>query len=88
MRLMVLGLVIAAAAVLGGCGATETLDASKELPVACLAKPDPGPCRAAKTRFYYDYRDNRCKPFAYGGCQGRVPFETLDECRSFCGASR
>ncbi|AHF03802.1 proteinase inhibitor I4 serpin [Marichromatium purpuratum 984] len=72
------------AALLAGCATQPSLDTNKELPVGCLAKPDPGPCRAAQTRFFYDYRDNRCKPFRYGGCEGRVPFETLAECRSFC----
>lgn len=69
---------------LAGCG---SLDSSKELPVACLAKPDPGPCRGAITRYFYDYRDNRCKPFRYGGCRGNASFKTLDECVSYCGAT-
>lgn len=77
---------LAVALGLAGCASRGTLDPATELPVSCMAKPDPGPCRAVLTRYYYDYRDNRCKPFAYGGCQGRVPFESARECIEFCGA--
>ncbi|NKN32561.1 BPTI/Kunitz domain-containing protein [Marichromatium bheemlicum] len=87
-RAGVLPTLLLASVCMAGCAAQPRIDTSKELPVGCLAKPDPGPCRAAQTRFFYDYRDNRCKPFRYGGCKGRVPFETLAECRSFCEPER
>lgn len=73
--------------VLSACGGDAGIvDTSEELPVSCLSQPDPGPCRGAKRGFFYDYRDNRCKPFSYGSCAGRAPFQTLSECVSFCGA--
>jgi hypothetical protein len=68
-----------------GCGGTASGGAREELPVACVVKPDPGPCRSNQAGFYYDYRDDRCKAFTYGGCEGRVPFPTLQSCVDFCG---
>ncbi|SDW71847.1 BPTI/Kunitz domain-containing protein [Thiocapsa roseopersicina] len=73
---------------LAGCGGAPTGGGSDELPVGCLVKPDPGPCRSNQLGFYYDYRDDRCKAFTYGGCAGRVPFPTLQHCLDFCGAKR
>ena len=73
---------------LTGCGGAPTGGGSDELPVACLVKPDPGPCRSNQLGFYYEYRDDRCKAFTYGGCAGRVPFPTLQQCLDFCGAKR
>ena len=70
----------------GGNGNHEFKSATDELPVDCLTKPNPGACHGAQTGFYYDYRDNRCKPFAHGGCGAQVPFQTLQACRDFCGA--
>ena len=92
MELRKIAAAITLASALSGCGGGGSvgdrppLNPQEELPVGCLVKPDPGPCRAAQKRFYYDYRDNRCKPFNYGGCQGRVPFETLKACQDYCGA--
>lgn len=57
-----------------------------DLPISCLDKPDPGPCRASEVRYYYDYREDRCKPFRYGGCQGYVPFDSMQACLAYCGA--
>lgn len=56
------------------------------LPVHCLDEPDPGPCEGQEVRWYYDYRTDSCKPFHYGGCQGRVPFEDSESCRADCVA--
>jgi hypothetical protein len=52
-----------------------------------VAKPDPGGCRGHYRKFYFDYRDNRCKAFVHSGCGGRVPFETLEDCVNYCGAT-
>lgn len=79
--LVMLAVVLALSGCAGGLGAR-----GDELPVSCLDRPDPGPCRAAQVRYFYDYHDNRCKPFRYGGCRGYVPFETLERCIDFCGA--
>jgi hypothetical protein len=51
----------------------------------CELNPEPGPCRMAIKRYYYDPKEKKCKEFIYGGCQGVVPFETLEECRKKCG---
>ena len=50
----------------------------------CKLEPDAGPCYATITRYYYDKDAKQCKPFIYGGCDGVVPFETLEECRKGC----
>ena len=47
---------------------------------ACKLEPDSGPCEAAITKYYYDSNEDKCKEFIYGGCQGTVPFDTLEEC--------
>ena len=46
----------------------------------CELEPDSGPCEAAFTKYYYDSSEDKCKEFIYGGCQGTVPFNTLEEC--------
>ncbi len=52
---------------------------------ACQLEKDPGPCRAAIRRFYYDVRRSKCKPFVYGGCDGNENnFESKDACQSAC----
>jgi len=46
----------------------------------CEAKPNTGPCRGIFTRYYYDPSIQKCATFIWGGCQGDVPFETLEDC--------
>ncbi|MBD0260384.1 MAG: proteinase inhibitor I4 serpin [Cytophagales bacterium] len=48
----------------------------------CRLVPDPGPCFAAMPRYYYNKEEKRCKEFTWGGCQGVVPFETLEACKA------
>lgn len=36
----------------------------------CILDPDQGPCKESHRRFYFDIRDNACKTFIYGGCDG------------------
>jgi hypothetical protein len=50
----------------------------------CLLKPEPGPCRMALKRYFYDEKEKKCKEFIYGGCKGVVPFETLADCKKGC----
>jgi Kunitz/Bovine pancreatic trypsin inhibitor domain len=47
----------------------------------CLLKPDAGFCLAAFKRYYYDPAEKKCKEFMWGGCEGVVPFETLEACK-------
>lgn len=63
---------------LTGCNTTP-------LPDACYQKAESGRCRAAKTRYYFDDRENRCKAFIWGGCEGSVPFDTAQQCFQQCG---
>lgn len=51
---------------------------------ACNLKPDSGPCRAMIPRYYYDAEEGKCKEFTWGGCEGVVPFETMEDCRKLC----
>ncbi|MCG6940131.1 MAG: BPTI/Kunitz domain-containing protein [Thiohalocapsa sp.] len=78
-----------AAALLAGCGGGgdnpgSRVPAADSLHVSCLQKPDPGPCRAAKPGYFYDYKSDSCRRFIWGGCQGNVPFETLEQCLKMC----
>jgi hypothetical protein len=51
---------------------------------ACQTTPDPGPCKAQIEKFYFDPATKKCTSFTYGGCQGTVPFETMQSCQSSC----
>jgi len=55
------------------------------LPYPCYLIPESGPCKAAILRYYYDRSDKQCKEFTWGGCDGVVPFETMEECQNGCG---
>ncbi len=79
--------VLLALSLLAGCGGPEspTRAPPDSMHVSCLAKPAPGPCRASKPAYYYDYQSDSCRQFFWGGCEGHVPFETLEACRSRCG---
>lgn len=57
------------------------------LPDACYAKPDSGRCRAAHKRYYFDQQRQECRTFLWGGCEGSVPFDTLDTCQQQCEPS-
>ena len=60
----------------------ECLDAEE----VCSLKPDPGPCDAAITRFFYNSASGQCEKFVYGGCQGNANnFKSLEECQNACG---
>lgn len=50
----------------------------------CSLKPDPGLCRAAFTKYFFDPASNSCKAFMWGGCGGTVPFDRYKECASAC----
>lgn len=70
---------------LAGCGGGgEEVVKEDELPVACVAKAQPGDCGDSIPKVYYDYRENRCKAFYWSGCGGYVPYQTLEECVKQC----
>lgn len=51
----------------------------------CRYPVDPGPCRAAFSKFYYDEALGSCVEFAYGGCHGGPNrFSTVEECEDVC----
>ncbi len=50
----------------------------------CALIPEVGPCNAAIPKFYFDQTENKCKTFVWGGCNGVVPFETLEDCNKKC----
>ncbi|XP_073348886.1 kunitz-type protease inhibitor 2 [Pagrus major] len=52
----------------------------------CVGTPDPGPCRAAFTMFYYDANTSTCQSFIYGGCRGNNNrYSSVEECVARCG---
>lgn len=53
----------------------------------CFLEPETGPCDAAFIRYYFDQEEGKCKEFTWGGCDGVVPFETLEECENDCGCN-
>jgi len=46
----------------------------------CTLEPDEGDCKAVIIKYYYDAKKNKCRMFEWGGCDGVVPFETLQDC--------
>jgi hypothetical protein len=50
----------------------------------CKLQPDPGPCEAVIQKYYFDQVERVCKEFIWGGCDGVVPFDTLEECKQVC----
>ena len=50
----------------------------------CRMEPDGGPCKALFDAGYYDRAAKTCRTFIYGGCNGTVPFETVEACRKVC----
>ena len=50
----------------------------------CYSTPDAGMCKAAITKYYFDWETNSCKPFVWGGCGGTVPFDTVELCQGLC----
>ncbi|MBW2418550.1 MAG: BPTI/Kunitz domain-containing protein [Deltaproteobacteria bacterium] len=51
----------------------------------CDLPVDPGPCRAAIPRWYFDQDSGQCESFIYGGCQGnRNNFVSKAACEGVC----
>lgn len=78
-------LTLPALAVMGlAAGLTGCHEEWMECQTRCAAEPDTGPCDAAFIRYYFDQDLGECREFLWGGCDGTVPFETLEECKD-CG---
>ena len=50
----------------------------------CSLEPESGSCLARHERYYFDYGEGVCKQFFWGGCDGVVPFETMEDCQNIC----
>jgi len=50
----------------------------------CLQKADAGKCRGMFSKYYFDTKKQKCQMFFWGGCEGNVPFETLQSCQNRC----
>jgi Kunitz/Bovine pancreatic trypsin inhibitor domain len=55
--------------------------------INCQLQPFSGPCEALISKYYFDKAEGKCKEFSWGGCQGVVPFETLEDCQQ-CGCNQ
>lgn len=51
---------------------------------SCYFIPNSGNCDGAFPRYYFDQEENQCVEFIWGGCDGLVPFGTMEECESNC----
>jgi hypothetical protein len=76
------------ALLLAGCGGSDGLNVRDELPVSCVAGSGSSNCPPGRGRFYYDYQSDRCMPTSARRCGNRRLFDTVDDCRSYCGAAR
>ena len=47
----------------------------------CDLVPDPGLCKAYFPKYYFDKTESKCKEFIWGGWNGVVPFNTMEECK-------
>lgn len=54
----------------------------------CRMKPERGPCKGAVETFYFDDKTGACKSALWGGCQGVIPFGTLEDCEQACAPAR
>lgn len=54
----------------------------------CSLTPDPGPCEALIPKYYFDAEKGKCREFMWGGCEGVVPFNTMEECEACLEESR
>ena len=50
----------------------------------CNSIPNPGKCLAYFQTFYFDQITSQCEESYWGGCDGVVPFWTLEDCQNSC----
>uniref|UniRef100_A0A0N4UTF0 BPTI/Kunitz inhibitor domain-containing protein n=1 Tax=Enterobius vermicularis TaxID=51028 RepID=A0A0N4UTF0_ENTVE len=51
----------------------------------CALMVDPGPCKEAHLRYFFEKKTKKCKLFYYGGCEGNANnFATELECEQKC----
>jgi hypothetical protein len=56
----------------------------RDLRKRCDLQPDGGTCKGLFWKYYYNQKTKKCEEFAYGGCNGVVPFNTKEECVELC----
>lgn len=84
-RRLTASLPLLALGLFAGCGGgADNGPMADGLHVSCLEQADPGPCGGATPAYYYDYQADRCRRFLWGGCDGNVPFKTLEQCQRMC----
>ena len=50
----------------------------------CYMEYESGPCEANIERYFYNYKNDKCELFIYGGCYGNLNnFESKSICESF-----
>ncbi len=82
LKIVILFVFLGGLCALSSCTKEEVITLNPQ----CLEEPNAGPCLAAFQRFYFDQEEGKCKEFTWGGCNGNVPFETLEACQSCeCG---
>lgn len=50
----------------------------------CTLVPDGGMCKGYFEKYFYNPKTQKCDTFVYGGCDGVVPFESMEECIKAC----
>ncbi|KAL1475549.1 hypothetical protein MTO96_037209, partial [Rhipicephalus appendiculatus] len=54
-------------------------------PKRCMLPPEKGYCRAFMPNYFFDYKDQLCKIFIYGGCGGNDnKFQDEKKCQEVC----
>lgn len=85
LNLVLVFTVLSGAVLWSACNRKNAQNNEVKLDPACMLEPETGPCKAAFRKYYYDQEEKTCKTFIWGGCNGVVPFETLEECQEKCG---
>ena len=58
---------------------------ARRQPAFCKFDPDPGPCKAAKQRWFYNKDAKKCEQFTFGGCRGNHNnFALKTACETYC----
>lgn len=70
----------------GGCLGVVPFETKQECSVCvrdrCDLVPDPGLCEALIPRYFWNPESGMCESFDWGGCDGVVPYTTLEQCKA------
>lgn len=57
------------------------------VPEKCLQPIPRSRCRMAIRQYWFDFNQNECRQYMYGGCnKGVNSFDTMEECNVACGS--